>query len=75
MPAGFWHHNEYIESGFAMNLRALQNDLSGKLDGAWKLFAMKGTDTLMKKTFPKFWYSRKKQEADDLAKKTKEALN
>ncbi len=34
MAAGFWHHMEYIESGFAMSLRALQNNLGGKLDGA-----------------------------------------
>ncbi len=69
MPAGYWHHMEYIESGFAMSLRALQNDLNGKLDGAWKLFAMRGIDTLMKKTFPKWWYNYKKQEVYDLAKK------
>ena len=61
MPAGYWHHMEYIESGFAMSLRALQNDFSGKLDGFWKLFGMRGIDTLMKKTAPKWWYNYKKQ--------------
>ncbi|MBS1577610.1 MAG: cupin-like domain-containing protein, partial [Bacteroidetes bacterium] len=35
MPAGYWHHMEYIESGFAMSLRALQPSLTGKLDGVW----------------------------------------
>ena len=49
MPAGYWHHMEYIESGFAMSLRAMQNDLGGKLDGVWKLFGMRSIDTLMKK--------------------------
>ena len=23
MPAGWWHHMEYLDSGFAMSLRAL----------------------------------------------------
>ncbi|MEP6711900.1 MAG: cupin-like domain-containing protein [Ferruginibacter sp.] len=60
MPAGFWHHMEYIDSGFAMSLRAMQSDLGGKLNGLWKLFGMRGIDTLMKKTAPKWWYDRKK---------------
>jgi len=60
---------EYIESGFAMSLRALQSDLGGKVDGVWKLFGMRGIDTLMKKTAPKWWYDRKKKEVYDLAKK------
>ncbi len=61
MPAGFWHHMEYIESGFAMSLRAMQSSLSGKVDGVWKLFAMRNIDTLMKKTAPGWWYNRKKK--------------
>jgi hypothetical protein len=60
MPAGYWHHMEYLEAGFAMSLRALQSNLSGKLAGVWKLFGMRGIDTLMKKSFPQWWYERKK---------------
>jgi len=52
MPAGYWHHMEYLDSGFAMSLRALQNSMGGKLKGAWNLFGMRHIDTLMKKTFP-----------------------
>lgn len=62
MPAGYWHHMEYIQSGFAMSLRALQSSVGGKLEGVWKLFGMRGIDTLMKKTAPKWWYERKKQQ-------------
>ena len=69
MPAGYWHHMEYIESGFAMSLRALQNDLGGKLTGVWKLFGMRSIDTLMKKTAPKWWYNRKKQKVIPLAER------
>ena len=59
MPAGYWHHMEYLEGGFAMSIRALQNGLWGKMDGFWKLFVMRNSDTLMKKTLPKWWYERK----------------
>jgi ribosomal protein L16 Arg81 hydroxylase len=59
MPAGYWHHMEYLDSGFAMSLRALQPSLSGKLKGVWNLFGMRSIDTLMKKTAPKFWYQWK----------------
>lgn len=59
MPAGYWHHMEYLESGFAMSLRALQNSLSGKLHGVWNLFGMRSIDTVLKKTVPKPWYNYK----------------
>lgn len=59
MPGGFWHHMEYLESGFAMSLRALQPSLSGKLNGVWNLFGMRTIDTLMKKSAPHPWYRYK----------------
>ena len=61
MPAGYWHHMEYLDSGFAMSLRALQPSLTGKLKGAWNLIGMRNIDTLMKKTAPKWWYENKKK--------------
>lgn len=69
MPAGYWHHMEYLEAGFAMSLRAMQKGLGGKLDGLWKLFGMRGIDTLMKKTAPKWWYNRKKAQLLAFAEK------
>jgi hypothetical protein len=60
MPAGYWHHMEYLDSGFAMSLRALQTTIGGKLQGAWNLFGMRSIDTLMKKTAPEWWFNRKK---------------
>ena len=59
MPAGYWHHMEYLDSGFAMSLRALQSSLTGKLNGAWNLFGMRTIDTIMKKAMPKPWYNWK----------------
>ncbi|HET7002687.1 MAG TPA: cupin-like domain-containing protein, partial [Puia sp.] len=35
MPGGYWHHMEYIDSGFAMSLRAVQPGIHGKIRGAW----------------------------------------
>lgn len=61
MPAGYWHHMEYLDSGFAMSLRALQPSVSGKLTGVWNLFGMRSIDTLMKKTVPQPWYNWKKK--------------
>jgi Cupin-like domain len=60
MPAGYWHHMEYLDSGFAMSLRAMQNSFTGKLQGAWNLFGMRNIDTLMKRTAPDWWYQFKK---------------
>ncbi|MBS1511158.1 MAG: cupin-like domain-containing protein [Bacteroidetes bacterium] len=67
MPAGYWHHMEYLDAGFAMSLRALQSGVGGKLDGLWKLFGMRNIDTLMKKTAPKWWYDRKKKKVYEFA--------
>ena len=61
MPAGYWHHMEYLESGFAMSLRAMQPSISGKVKGIWSLIGMRNIDTLMKKTAPKWWYQRKQK--------------
>ncbi|WP_407523951.1 cupin-like domain-containing protein [Lacibacter sp. MH-610] len=69
MPAGYWHHMEYLESGFAMSLRALQQGIGPKLKGVWNLFGMRSIDTLMKKTAPKPWYEYKKNKALRLAQK------
>ena len=67
MPAGYWHHMEYLDAGFAMSLRALQSSLGGKLTGLWKLFGMRNIDTLMKKTTPKWWYNRKRRMLQEYA--------
>lgn len=69
MPAGYWHHMEYIDSGFAMSLRALQSSVTGKLKGAWNLIGMRNIDTLMKKTAPKWWYDYKREKLMTAAKK------
>lgn len=61
MPAGYWHHMEYLESGFAMSLRALNNSFGGKMKGLWNIVGMRNIDTLMKKYLPKEWYDWKQK--------------
>lgn len=61
MPGGYWHHMEYLDSGFAMSLRALNYSVNGALKGVWNLTGMRGIDTLLKKTFPVPWYEWKKK--------------
>jgi hypothetical protein len=73
MPAGYWHHMEYLDSGFAMSLRALQrNNIPGVLKGAWNLVGMRNIDTLMKKTAPIWWYEYKKDRIYKAARKEME---
>lgn len=60
MPAGYWHHMEYLDSGFAMSLRAVQRNIPGIMQGAWNLVGMRNIDTIMKKTAPQWWYEYKK---------------
>jgi hypothetical protein len=69
MPAGYWHHMEYLDSGFAMSLRAMQSGIAGKLQGAWNLFGMRSIDTIMKKTAPEWWYENKKRKIFENAEK------
>ncbi len=73
MPAGCWHHMEYLDSGFAMSLRALQPSLTGKLKGAWNLLGMRNIDTLMKKTAPHWWYDNKKKKVFENARREMQA--
>ncbi|HEV3414453.1 MAG TPA: cupin-like domain-containing protein [Puia sp.] len=74
MPAGYWHHMEYLDSGFAMSLRALQSSFSGKLKGIWYLVGMRNIDTLMKKTAPEWWFNRKKERTFKAAVRELETL-
>jgi hypothetical protein len=69
MPAGYWHHMEYIDSGFAMSLRAVQQNLPGIAKGFWNLMGMRHIDTLMKKTMPQWWYDYKKEKIQKAAER------
>ncbi|SHN38967.1 cupin-like domain-containing protein [Chitinophaga sp. CF418] len=63
MPAGYWHHMEYMESGFAMSLRALDETLAGKLNGLYHLVGLRGMNNLLIKLVPEWWYHYKRKVA------------
>jgi Cupin-like domain len=67
MPAGYWHHMEYLESGFAISLRAMQSSLTGKIRGLSNIVLMRNLDTLLKKTVPHQWYAFKEKKSFQLA--------
>jgi hypothetical protein len=69
MPGGYWHHMEYLDSGFAMSLRALNSSVTGKLKGLWNIAGMRNIDTLMKKTMPHKWYEWKERKIFEAANK------
>ena len=63
MPAGYWHHMEYLDSGFAMSLRALDHTLYGKLNGLYHLVGLRGMNNLLIKLAPEWWYHYKRKVA------------
>ncbi|ATL48157.1 transcriptional regulator [Chitinophaga caeni] len=65
MPGGYWHHMEYMESGFAMSLRALDHTLAGKLNGLYHIAGMRNINNLLIKLAPEWWYHKKR----DIAKR------
>lgn len=69
MPSGYWHHMEYLESGFAMSLRAWNKTIAGKIQGGWNVIGMRNIDNLMKKTLPLKWYTWKTKKIYKAAEK------
>jgi hypothetical protein len=74
MPAGYWHHMEYMDSGFAMSLRALDHSLAGKLNGLYHLVGLRGMNNLLIKVAPEWWYHYKRRAAHRRAEKTLAAI-
>ncbi|WP_212003469.1 cupin-like domain-containing protein [Chitinophaga sp. HK235] len=69
MPGGYWHHMEYMDSGFAMSLRAMDASLAGKLNGLYHILGLRGMNNLMIKLAPQWWYHYKRKMARDRAEK------
>ncbi len=61
MPGGYWHHMEYMDSGFAMSLRALDQSLVGKLNGLYHIVGLRGMNNLLIKLAPQWWYHYKRK--------------
>ena len=63
MPAGYWHHMQYMDSGFSMSLRALDERLLGKLNGLYHILPMRLANNLLIRTSPAWWYHYKRKAA------------
>ena len=61
MPSGYWHHMQYIDSGFAMSLRAIPEGIIPKLNGLYHLFGLRGFNNALIKLFPEWWYHYKRK--------------
>lgn len=69
MPGGYWHHMEYMDGGFAMSLRALDQSLAGKLNGLYHIAGLRSMNNLLIKMAPEWWYHYKRKVANQRAEK------
>lgn len=74
MPTGYWHHMEYMESGFAMSLRALPEGVTPKINTIYHLLGMRGFNNLLIKLAPEWWYHYKRKRARENADKAMSEL-
>lgn len=74
MPAGYWHHMQYMDSGFSMSLRALDETIKGKLNGFYHIVPMRLMNNLLIRTSPEWWYNYKRKAAFRHAEKAMERL-
>jgi hypothetical protein len=69
MPSGYWHHMQYLDSGFAMSLRALPAGLAAKINTLYHLLGMRGFNNMLIKAAPQWWYHYKRRFAHQQAEK------
>lgn len=69
MPSGYWHHMQYMESGYAMSLRAFPSGLGGKLNGLYHIVGLRGFNNLLIRLAPEWWYQYKRKIAREKADK------
>lgn len=74
MPSGYWHHMQYLESGFAMSLRALPAGLTAKLNTLYHLLGMRGANNALIRLAPQWWYDKKRAIAKANAERAMESL-
>lgn len=67
MPSGYWHHMQYMESGFAMSLRALPSGIFPKVNTLYHLLGMRGFNNMLIKLMPQWWYNYKRKYAHSKA--------
>lgn len=63
MPSGYWHHMEYLDSGYAMSLRAMPETLGGKMNSLYHLAGLRSFNNLLIRLAPEWWYHYKRSVA------------
>ncbi|MEZ5014230.1 MAG: cupin-like domain-containing protein [Chitinophagales bacterium] len=63
MPAGYWHHIEYVEGGFGLSVRTIAPTLALKIKGVYNLTFQRKFDDLMRKMRGQKWFEYKKKVA------------
>jgi hypothetical protein len=67
MPSGYWHHMQYMDSGFAMSLRALPEGISPKINTLYHLLGIRGFNNMLIRMAPEWWYHYKRKYAQNKA--------
>lgn len=67
MPSGYWHHMEYLDSGYAMSLRAMPDTITGKLNGLYHLVGLRNFNNMLIRLSPQWWYRYKRRVAQHKA--------
>lgn len=74
MPAGYWHHIEYVEGGYGLSVRTLAPTLALRLRGAYNLLIQRKLDDILRFLFGKRWFELKKRIAHDRANRAIEKI-
>ncbi|MBV6646297.1 MAG: cupin-like domain-containing protein [Cyclobacteriaceae bacterium] len=70
MPPGWWHHIEYVGSGFSMSLRCLSPSKLHWLRGGWNVAVQTHLDEVLRNVLgEKWWLNYKERKAQELAEK------
>ena len=74
MPSGYWHHIEYMGSGFSMSMRCLSPNKKDWVQGGLNVALRTHFDELMLKLMDDKWFNYKVNRASDRADKTLKSL-
>lgn len=67
MPAGWWHHIEYLGSGFSMSLRCFSPHLKDWIKGGWNVAVNTNLDDFLLKFKGENWFKYKERLAFERA--------
>jgi ribosomal protein L16 Arg81 hydroxylase len=74
MPSGWWHHIEYVGSGFGMSLRCLSPNVSDRIRGGLNVAVKTHVDDLMRKVIGEDWFQYKERKALERANEAIERI-